>query len=378
MTSPIRRRAAVPPWGLALTAMFSVQLGSALSVDLISAVGPAGTAWLRLGFGALIFLAIARPPLRSVRRADVAPLLALGVTTGLVTISFLAAIERIPLGTAVAIEFLGPLTVAAIHGNNRRALAWPAVALVGVVLLTEPWQGDVNLAGIAFAGFAAIGWATYIVLTQRVGDRFDGITGLTITVPIAAITAGVVGIPQAAGHLTPGTLAAAAGLAILLPVLPFTLEMLALRQMTPQRSEPSWPSNPASESSSDSLVLHQAPPRSRWSVSSSSSSRESQPNATDDAGPRASKPSSSSDDATARSRLRSINGRIGPTRPRTQGMPDASRRRSRRTGLRGTWRSSGRRARRWVGRVQHGAVTDECVGSATSPLVTPVNRSNRD
>ena len=80
--------------------------------------GPAGTAWLRLSLGALIFLALARPPLRSVRRADVPALLGLGITTGLVTIGFLAAIERIPLGTAVAIEFLGPLTVAAIRSHS--------------------------------------------------------------------------------------------------------------------------------------------------------------------------------------------------------------------------------------------------------------------
>ena len=105
------------------------------------------------------------------------------VTTGLVTIAFLAAIERIPLGTAVAIEFLGPLTVAAVRCHNRRALGWPALALVGVVLLTEPWQGDIDAAGVGFAALAAIGWAAYILLTQRVGDRFTGLGGLTITVP---------------------------------------------------------------------------------------------------------------------------------------------------------------------------------------------------
>jgi inner membrane transporter RhtA len=223
----------MPPWALAVTAMLSVQLGSALSVDLIATVGPAGTAWLRLSMGALVFLALARPPLREVRRRDVAPLLGLGVATGLVTITFLAAIERIPLGTAVAIEFLGPLTVAAVRSHSVRALVWPVLALLGVVLLTEPWRGDVDLAGVGFAGLAAVGWATYILLTQRVGDRFTGITGLSITIPVAAATAAVMGIPQAAGHLTPGVLVAAAGLALLLPVLPFALEMLALRHMTP-------------------------------------------------------------------------------------------------------------------------------------------------
>ncbi len=230
-----RRPAAarVPPWALALAAMLSVQLASALSVDLIAAVGPAGTAWLRLTLGALIFLALARPPLRAVRRHDVPALLGLGVTTGLQTIVFLAAIERIPLGTAVAIEFLGPLTVAAVRGRGARALVWPAAALLGVALLTEPWHGAADPAGVAFAGLAAVGWGAYIVLTQRIGDRFTGIGALSITGAIAAATAAVAGIPQAAGHLGLGVLAAAAGLAILLPVLPFALELLALRRMTP-------------------------------------------------------------------------------------------------------------------------------------------------
>ena len=142
MSQRVPKNVPVPPWGLAVAAMLSVQLSSALSVDLIAAVGPAGTAWLRLSMGALIFLAIARPPLRALRRHDVPVLLGLGVATGLMTIAFLASIERIPLGTAVAIEFLGPLTVAAVRSHSARALIWPALALLGVVLLTEPWAGD--------------------------------------------------------------------------------------------------------------------------------------------------------------------------------------------------------------------------------------------
>jgi inner membrane transporter RhtA len=223
----------VPPWGLAVAAMLSVQLGSALSVNLISSVGPAGTAWLRLSMGALIFLLLARPPLRSIRRHDVPALLGLGVVTGLMTLAFLSAIERIPLGTAVSIEFLGPLTVAAVRSHSARALIWPAMALTGVVLLTEPWQGDMDLVGISFAALGGIGWGSYILLTQRIGDRFSGVSSLSITVTIAAATAAIVGIPQASGHLTIGVVATAAGLAVLLPVLPFALEMLAMRHMTP-------------------------------------------------------------------------------------------------------------------------------------------------
>jgi inner membrane transporter RhtA len=251
--------AVVPPWGLAMVAMLSIQLGSALSVGLVASVGPAGTAWLRLSAGALILLALARPPLRTVRRQDVPVLLGLGATTGLVTVTFLAAIERIPLGTAVAVELLGPLTVAAVRSHSRRALAWPALALIGVVLLTEPWHGDINPAGLGFAGLAAIGWAAYILLTQRVGDRFTGIGGLTLTIPIAAATAAVVGVPQATGHLTLGILAVAVGLALLHPVLPFAFEMLALRRMTHTAFGTLMAIEPAIGVLLGLLVLHQMP-----------------------------------------------------------------------------------------------------------------------
>jgi inner membrane transporter RhtA len=244
---------------MAITAMLSIQLGSALSVELIEQVGPAGTGWLRLSMGAIILLAIARPPLRSIRRGDVPPLLGLGIITGVMTMGFLAAIEHIPLGTAVAIEFLGPLTVAAVRSHNRKALLWPAAALLGVVLMTEPWQGAFDLTGVAWAALAGVAWGAYILLTQRVGDRFTGISALSMTVPIAAVAASVVGIPQAAGHLTVGTLAAAAGLAILLPVLPFVLEMLALRRMTPTAFGTLMALEPALGVLLGLLILHQRP-----------------------------------------------------------------------------------------------------------------------
>lgn len=250
-------RLLVPAWMLAVAAMFSVQLGSALSVPLISQVGPGGTAWLRLSAGALIFLAIARP--RGVRRSDLPALIGLGVTTGLMTTFFLAAITRIPLGTSVAIEFLGPLGVAALLSHDRRALLWPALALAGVLLLTEPWQGAVNLAGIGFAVGAGIGWALYIVLTRHIGDRFTGLQGLSLTIPIAAATAAVAGIPQAAGHITATTLAAALGLAVLLPVLPFALEMTALRHMTHAAFGTLMALEPAIGVLLGLVVLHQHP-----------------------------------------------------------------------------------------------------------------------
>ena len=128
-------------------------------------------------------------------------------------------------------------------GPGTRALAWPALALAGVALLSQPWHGHINPAGLGLAGLAAIGWAAYILLIQRIGDRFTGIQGLSLTVPIAAATAALPGITQAAGHLTVVALPAAAGLALLLPVLPYAFEMLALTGRPPASPAPaadSW------------------------------------------------------------------------------------------------------------------------------------------
>ncbi|WP_307086761.1 EamA family transporter [Arthrobacter agilis] len=223
----------VPAWSMAVAAMLAVQLSNALSVGVIDQVGAAGTAWLRMCFGAVFLWLIARPRIRSVRRKDVPALLALGVATGFMTTFFLAAVERIPLGTAVAIEFLGPLTVASVASRDRRALTWPLLALAGVVLLTEPWRGDIDLAGAGFALLAGTCWGLYNVLTQHVGDRFSGISGLSLTIPVAALATMPVGLPQVIGGDVPWwVLPAAAGIALIAPVIAFGLEMLALHRMT--------------------------------------------------------------------------------------------------------------------------------------------------
>lgn len=248
---------AVPPWTFAVTAMLSVQLGSALSIGLIRDVGPAGTAWLRLSIAGLIFLAITRPPLRAIRRRDLPVLLGLGLATGVQMVTFLAAIDRIPLGTCVAIGFLGPLSVAAVRAHNRRSLIWPALALFGVVLLTHPWQGAIDPGGLLLAALAAAGWAAYIVLTAEIGDRFAGFTGLALTVPIAAAIAAIAGIPEAAGHLNLGVVLAGTGLALLEPVIPYACELIALRHMAPAAFSTLMALEPAIGSILGLLVLHQ-------------------------------------------------------------------------------------------------------------------------
>lgn len=223
----------VPPWMLAVSAMLAIQLSNALSISVIDYVGPAGTAWLRMTCGAVYLLLIVRPSFRKIRKQDLPGLIGLGVATGFMTTFYLAAIERIPLGTAVAIEFLGPLTVAGLASKNKKALIWPVLAFFGVVLLTEPWQGSVDLIGVGFALLAGICWALYNILTQKVGDRFAGIDGLALTIPIAALATMPVGLPQVLnGNLTLNIFLLAAGIALITPVIAFGLEMLALKRMT--------------------------------------------------------------------------------------------------------------------------------------------------
>ena len=156
----------------------------------------------------------------------------LGVVTASVTMLFMAALDRIPLGTASALEFLGPLGVAVAHGKGGRRVLWPGLAAIGVVLLTEPWAGAVDLVGVLYALGAAACWAGYILLTQRVGDEVAGINGLAVSMPVAGVVATIVVGPAVFDRMTPDILLIGIGLAILLPVVPFALELLALRRLT--------------------------------------------------------------------------------------------------------------------------------------------------
>ncbi|UYQ77264.1 EamA family transporter [Glutamicibacter sp. JL.03c] len=223
----------LPPWTLAIAAMLAVQLSNALSVSVVEQVGAGGTAWLRMSFGIVFLWVIARPDFKAIRKQDVPALIALGVVTGYMTALFLEAVARIPLGTAVSIEFLGPLTVAGLMSKHHKALIWPVIAIIGVVLLTEPWHGEIDGVGVLFALGAGTCWGLYNLLTQHVGDRFSGISGLSLTIPVAALATLPVGLPQTLhGDFTWWVLPAAAGIALITPVIAFGLEMLALRRMT--------------------------------------------------------------------------------------------------------------------------------------------------
>ena len=216
---------------LAVASMLTVQLGIAAAVGLFDAVGPLGAAWLRLAWAGLIMLVLLRPRPSAFTRASFAASVALGVVTAGVTILFMEAVERLPMGTASALEFLGPLGVAVLRTRGRGRL-FAAVAAVGVLLLTEPWHGSTDLVGVAFALAAAACWAAYILLTQRVGDQVDGIAGLAVSMPVAGLVATGIAGPTVAPLLTWEVVLAGLGLAILLPVIPFTLELVALRRLT--------------------------------------------------------------------------------------------------------------------------------------------------
>jgi inner membrane transporter RhtA len=213
----------------AVLSMTMVQLGLATSVSLFDRVGPEGAAWLRLACAALIVLVLFRPRPSSFDRNSFLAAVGLGVATGGVTLLFMAAVARLPLGTASALEFLGPLTVAVLRSRGRPI--WPALAFVGVMLLTQPWQGSVDGLGVLFALGAAACWAAYILLTQHVGDNVTGLQGMGVSIPVAALVATVVAGPSTIPVMTWQLVAIGFGLALLLPVVPFTLEYLALRRL---------------------------------------------------------------------------------------------------------------------------------------------------
>jgi inner membrane transporter RhtA len=244
---------------MAVASMTCVQVGLALAVGLFDRIGPEGAAWLRLAWAGVIVLVLVRPRPRDLSRRGLLAGVALGVVTAGVTMLFMAAVARLPLGTASALEFLGPLGVAVARSRGARTLAWPALAGVGVLLLTEPWHGSVDLTGVALALGAAACWAAYILLTQAVGDELTGLDGLAVSLPVAGVVATVVAGPGAFPAMTWELAVVGLGLAILLPVVPFSLEMLALRRLTTSAFGTLMSLEPAIALVMGLVLLHQVP-----------------------------------------------------------------------------------------------------------------------
>jgi inner membrane transporter RhtA len=219
---------------LAIASMSTIQLGAALSEPLFDRIGPGGVVALRLVLAALVLWPFARPTILGRSREDIVAAVALGACSGLLTLCFFQSIARIPLGVAVTIEFLGPLSVALFGSRHLRDVGWVVLAGAGVLLLTlgngagEP----LDPVGVWFACVSAVCWAAYILLTKRVGARWAGLEGLAVSLAVAATITLPVGIVAAGSELLePEVLLAGLGLALLIPLLPFVFELIALRRL---------------------------------------------------------------------------------------------------------------------------------------------------
>jgi inner membrane transporter RhtA len=226
----------VPAPALFVVSGLSQYLGAALAVGLFAVLGAAEIGWLRLVAASLVLLAWRRPWRTRWSAADLRAVAAFGVTLATLNLFFYLAIARLPLGTAVAIEFIGPVAVAAITGRGWRERAGIGLAAVGVVLLAGvTLSGDDPDAtlGLVFILVAALAWAGYILLGRRVALRGDGVTGLSMAMAIGALAYA----PLLAGRALPGVtdlglVLAVIGIAVLSSVVPYGLEQVVLRKVS--------------------------------------------------------------------------------------------------------------------------------------------------
>jgi inner membrane transporter RhtA len=223
---------ALPPWTLVLGGATSIQFGAALAATLFDDLGPAGTSLLRLGFAAVILIAAWRPRPRAYTSGELRLAAAFGLTLGAMNFTFYEALDRIPLGIAVTIEFAGPLGVAVALSRRRLDLVWAGLAALGIVLLARPGGGGVNAVGLVFVLLAAACWAAYILINQRAGSVFTGGRGLALASVVAALVPLGPGIAGGgADLLQPDLLAMGAAVALMSSVIPYSLEVEALRRL---------------------------------------------------------------------------------------------------------------------------------------------------
>ena len=191
------RRAPAPAVAMLIGSIASVQCGAALATTLFDRVGPGGAVLLRTGFAALILLAVAGRELRPLQRAAMREVVLFAVVLAGMNFSFYSAIDRLPLGVAVTLEFSGPLAVA-VFGSRRRAdLIWAALAAVGIVLLSGGFGGaSIDLGGALFALLAGAFWGFYILISARVGGRSEGLGGLALALSISTLLLLPAGIVQ--------------------------------------------------------------------------------------------------------------------------------------------------------------------------------------
>jgi len=261
----IERRSSppIPASALVLLGVVSVQLGAALAKRLFSEVGSLGTVALRLFFAAAVLMSWWRPSLRMPRGAW-SVVLAYGVILGVMNLCFYLALARIPLGIAVTVEFLGPLAVALAGSRRWLDAFWAVLAASGVALLMEG-RGSLDRVGLLLALAAGLCWGTYILVGAALGRHTTGGTGLAVGMSVAALVAVPFGVVHSgAALLQPRVLVAGFGVALLSSVVPYSLELEALRKMPPHVFGILMSLEPAMAALVGLVVLEEALRASQW------------------------------------------------------------------------------------------------------------------
>ena len=224
-----------PSAGLVVGAIASVQFGSALAATLFARIGPGGTVFLRIAFASLILVGIWRPSLRGRTRGEIGQVAIFGLVMAGMNLSFYESLHRIPLGIAVALEFVGPLSVALAGSRRRLDLLWVALAAAGILALTHAPSGrSLDGLGVALALLAGAFWGTYILLNPRLGRTFEGSSGLALAMCVGALALLPIGILDGGSHLVDGeSLALGAAIGVLSGAIPYSFEVEALRRIAP-------------------------------------------------------------------------------------------------------------------------------------------------
>jgi len=213
-------------------AIATVQVGAAIATTLFDELGPAGTVLLRTGFAAVALVLLWRPHLRGRQAGAMRDAVLFGIALAAMNLSFYAALDRIPLGIAVTLEFTGPFAVAVAASRRASDLLWVALAAGGILLLSPGIHGSLDVTGSLLALLAGAFWAAYIVLAARVGRAFSGGQGLAIAMVVATVLLLPSGIVAGGGDLgDPRLLAIGLAVALLSSAIPYSLELEALRRL---------------------------------------------------------------------------------------------------------------------------------------------------
>ena len=230
--APPRPTDAVPPWALVLVGAISVQFGAAIAVSLFGEVGAAATCAVRLLGAAVVMLLVFRPRVRGLTREQVRLVLVFGLVLGVMNLSFYEGLDRIPLGVAVTIEFVGPLGVAVLTSRRRLDLAFAGVAALGIVLLADPGGGRIDGLGVLFVLVAGLCWGAYILASRAAGQAFAGVQGLALASGVAALVPLGPGLAEGSAEvLTPLVLGLGLLVGVMSSAIPYSLETEALRRL---------------------------------------------------------------------------------------------------------------------------------------------------